>query len=111
MISCQDFKSLIFSIQHRLYLLLGVHFKDGRAVQDIFNAGKFKNDPVCFANKFGGNNCRGMDGEIYGVIVVCLKGNKWAGHAIIDSDIETWVEKILCGEISLKQSDMEPCPI
>jgi hypothetical protein len=92
------------------FLVVSCNDRTAMVLQDIFAAGKFKNDPISFANRRG-TDCRGMDGEIYGVIVVCLKGTKWSGHTIIDSDIETWVEKILCGEISLKYSDMEPCPI
>lgn len=37
MICRQKFKSLILGIEHSLYLLLGIHFKGNRAVQDVFN--------------------------------------------------------------------------
>ena len=93
------------------YLVVACSSRTLAVLQDIADSGKFKNDPVSFAHKLGPREVRGVSGDIYGVILVCLKGNKWAGHTIIDTDLSTWIEKVLCGEVPLIPSGLEPCPV
>lgn len=93
------------------YLVVACNPRTLAVLEDITQSGKFKNDPVSFAHKLGPRELRGVSGDIYGVILVCLKGNKWAGHTIIDADLSTWIEKVLCGEVPLTNSDVEPCPV
>lgn len=93
------------------FLVVSCTERTNIALQSIADKCRFKNDPVKFAQKQLNRDIRGLEGEVFDAIAVCLKGNKWVGHAISDSDLETWIEKMLCGEIPLIHSDVQPCPI
>lgn len=93
------------------FLIVSCNKTTRLVLQDLIKKHRFKNDHVTFAHKNSNKEFRSINGEVYGIILTCLKGTKWAGHSILDSDIETWIEKALCGEIQLTHVDVHPCPI
>ena len=93
------------------YLFVACSARTSIILQELMDKGKFDKDPVSFVYNIScTDGCR-INGDIFEIIVTCLKGSKWSGYSILDSEIETWIERVLGGEIIFNHSDVQPCPI